>query len=272
MRARGRPPGPGAPARGALWRVATLVALVTLAAGAAFSFPPIAQDPAYHGFADRRRLWSLPNALNVLSNAPFVVIGALGLRRIVGGARRAVWERAALVVLFAGVGLTGVGSAWYHAAPTTASLFWDRLPMTLALMPLLALVLGERVSERSGPWLLAACLAAGIGSVVSWRLGEASGAGDLRFYALVQLVPMLVIPAALALFPHRWIRGRHLLAAVGWYALAKLFEALDAPIFALGGVVSGHTLKHLCAATAAGCLLGVAASWRDRPPAGPVPV
>jgi hypothetical protein len=29
--------------------------------------------------------------------------------------------------------------------------------------------------------------------------------------------------------------------------LAKLFELLDKPIYALGGIVSGHTLKHICA-------------------------
>lgn len=34
------------------------------------------------------------------------------------------------------------------------------------------------------------------------------------------------------------------------YAVAKAFEALDKQIFALGGIVSGHTLKHLTAAVA----------------------
>jgi hypothetical protein len=32
--------------------------------------------------------------------------------------------------------------------------------------------------------------------------------------------------------------------------IAKLLEALDRPIFALGNLVSGHTLKHLAAAAA----------------------
>jgi hypothetical protein len=241
-----------------------LVALAVAAAAAAFAFPPIAQDPAYHDFADRRRIWGVPNTLNVLSNLPFTVVGALGVS-VVFRRNGPAWQRAALLALFGGVGLTGFGSAWYHLAPTTAMLFWDRLPMTIAFMALLALTLGERVSERAGPWLLPLCLAAGVGSVTHWQLGERVGAGDLRLYALVQFFPMLAIPLALALYPRRWIRGADLLVAVGWYALSKSFEALDAPIFALGDVVSGHTLKHLAAAGAAAWLLRVASAWRAAP-------
>lgn len=36
----------------------------------------------------------------------------------------------------------------------------------------------------------------------------------------------------------------------GLYVLAKALEALDRPIFELGHIVSGHTLKHLAAAGA----------------------
>ena len=39
------------------------------------------------------------------------------------------------------------------------------------------------------------------------------------------------------------------------YALAKVAEALDAPIYSLGHIVSGHTIKHLLAALAAWWLL-----------------
>ena len=35
---------------------------------------------------------------------------------------------------------------------------------------------------------------------------------------------------------------------MGFYVLAKAFEALDRQIFQLGHLVSGHTLKHLAAA------------------------
>ena len=87
-----------------------------------------------------------------------------------------------------------------------------------------------------------------------WRLGESAGAGDLRFYGLVQFLPAVLIPLALVLFPAHGLRTSALLGAIGWYAVAKLCEALDRSIFAVGGIASGHTLKHLAAAMAAAWL------------------
>lgn len=250
-------------ARGRGGRAALLAGVAAAVTVVAFTLPPVAQDPAYHAFADGRRILGVPNALDVLSSAPFVVVGVLGARVVARRRGAPRWERAAFLALFVGIALTGLGSAWYHLAPTTTALFWDRLPMTGAFMALLALTLGERLGGRAGAWLLPLCLAAGVASVLQWRVAEAAGAGDLRFYALVQFFPMLGIPLALVLFPRRWIRGSDLLAVVGWYTLAKVFEALDAWIFALGGIASGHTLKHLAAAAAAAWLLRVARSWRD---------
>ena len=43
--------------------------------------PPIAQDPTYHQFADQRTLLGIPNFWNVVSNLPFVLVGAMGLRQ-----------------------------------------------------------------------------------------------------------------------------------------------------------------------------------------------
>ena len=59
--------------------------------------PPIPQDPAFHEFADQRGWIGLPNALNLLSNLPFIVIGALGLVRLAGSdavcPTESVWVR-----------------------------------------------------------------------------------------------------------------------------------------------------------------------------------
>jgi hypothetical protein len=88
-----------------------------------------------------------------------------------------------------------------------------------------------------------------MGSVLQWYSSEARGAGDLRFYAAVQEYSALVLLLAL-LFPKRYTRTSDLAVVVGFYALAKALESLDKPIFALGHLVSGHTLKHLAAAAA----------------------
>ena len=45
-------------------------------------------------------------------------------------------------------------------------------------------------------------------------------------------------------------RSYYWIVAMALYALAKLFEFTDSAIYAVGGVVSGHTLKHLAAAGA----------------------
>jgi hypothetical protein len=52
------------------------------------------------------------------------------------------------------------------------------------------------------------------------------------------------------LLPPRYTRGSDLLAVAGLYVLAKIFESADRPIFSLGHLVSGHTLKHLAAGLA----------------------
>ena len=40
--------------------------------------PPMAQDPAYHDFADQRTLLGIPHMWNVMSNLPFAVLGLAG--------------------------------------------------------------------------------------------------------------------------------------------------------------------------------------------------
>jgi hypothetical protein len=54
----------------------------------------------------------------------------------------------------------------------------------------------------------------------------------------------------LLLLPGRRPAGP-LVAGIGLYAVGKLAEVGDGPVLALGGLVSGHTLKHLLAAAAA---------------------
>jgi hypothetical protein len=226
-----------------------LVGLALMAAVAAAWIPPAAQDPAYHRMADGRMLLGVPNALNVLSNLPFVLVGALGLWGL--GGRRVRFldprERWPYRVFFAGLLLTGLGSAYYHLAPDNARLAWDRLPLAVTLMALFAAIIAERLSVRMGLLLLPLLVALGAGSVLTWYRGELLGNGDLRLYGMVQFYPLLAVPILLFLQP-RYSGGGWLLGAILLYALAKAFEALDAPIFGLGRALSGHTLKHLFAA------------------------
>ena len=228
---------------------------IGVAVGLAF-VPPIRQDQSYHRFADGRAWLGIPNFADVVSNAGFVIAGLAGLwvvaRRGAAASFREPTERGPFAVLFAGQLLTGIGSAYYHWAPSDARLFWDRLPLTVVIMSLLAIVISERISVKAGRTLLVPLLVLGAGSVLHWHLGNAEGQGDLRWYGAVQYSPMVAIPLLLALFPPRYTRTADYAVAVGWYALAKACELLDLRVFRLTGqAVSGHTLKHLFAAVAA---------------------
>src|SRR5208337_888421 len=112
-------------------RVAAIAVLAGVAAVYLFSGPPLPQSLAYHDFADQRTLLGVPHFANVLSNVPFLLLGLYGvaflLRRDSVGPGRpflAGSERWPYLVLFAGIGLTAFGSAWYHLAPSNERLLW----------------------------------------------------------------------------------------------------------------------------------------------------
>ena len=160
---------------------------------------PIAQDPAYHRYADARAAFGIPNVWNVLSNLPLLGVGLAGL--VLLGRLRRDAPRAPYVVMFAGIALTGIGSMYYHLAPDNETLVWDRLPMTIGFAGFFCSVVAELVSRRLANVLLGPLALAGIASVLYWIATERVGAGDLRWYGLAQFLPMLLIPAMLVLFP-----------------------------------------------------------------------
>lgn len=226
-----------------------LLVLVSGSLALALSLAPIPQDLAYHDFADQRAFAGIPNALNVLSNLPFLLVGMLGLRFSLAADTGAV--RMAWIVLFAGIALVAIGSSWYHWHPDNESLVWDRLPMAVGFMGLFAALVSERLQAGWTRWLLMPAVLLGAASVIYWQQTD-----DLRLYAWVQFMPLLVLPALVLLFGSRYANERALLFALLWYLFAKLAEFFDVGIFELTGrIVSGHTLKHLAAALACFCIL-----------------
>jgi len=229
-----------------------LLTLAVVLAIIALLLPPIPQPLAYHNFADQRSWLGIPNFGDVASNLPFAIVGLCGLIFLRKPRPERVndpRERGLYLIMFAALILTAFGSAWYHLAPGNARLVWDRIPIMMVFMALLAEVIAERVSVPAGLWLFPIFEAAGIGSVLVWRAGEVQGHGDLRFYAAVQVYAILVL-LLLLLFPAKYTRGFDFAAVVGFYVLAKILEEADRQVFALGHMISGHTLKHLAAAAA----------------------
>ncbi|KAG6792522.1 hypothetical protein POTOM_001673 [Populus tomentosa] len=187
--------------------------------------PAIPQSQEYHNFADQRDLFfGIPNTLNVVSNFPFLVIGVIGL-----------------VLCVAAVAF---GSGYYHLKPDDDRLVWDRLPMTIAFTSIVAIFILERIDERKGTVSIIPLLLAGVISIAYWRFFD-----DLRPYAVVQFVPCIAIPIMAILLPPMYTHSLYWLWAAGFYLLAKVEEAADKPIYKwTHHIVSGHTLKHLCAA------------------------
>ncbi len=218
-----------------------LLAALLCAAGL---FEPLPQSQAYHLFADTRPWGALPNAADVLSNLAFVLAGLVGLRV---APKSEVGLQGPLNLFSMGLLLTGVGSALYHFAPNDASLVWDRFPLTLAFAGAMGAMaydyLGPSYTHRwKNTWLYL-----GPFSVALWAVAD-----DLRLYLVVQgggfLLGLLWMTAA------RWSPTRAK-TSLPWhwvwagYALAKLAELADPDILAAtGGLVSGHSLKHLLAA------------------------
>jgi hypothetical protein len=200
--------------------------------------PPIPQPQTYHRFADEHTMLGIPNFWNVVSNLPFVMVGALGLYRVRGN-----W---AASTFFLGVFLTGFGSSYYHWAPNDLGLFWDRLPMSIAFMAALAYVIEERIDERIGQMLLWPLILLGIVSLLVWIKTD-----DLRLYAWVQFFPCVVLPLMFWLLAPKYTGTVYWFAAAALYILAKLLEHFDAAVFAATGhLMSGHALKHVAAAGA----------------------
>jgi hypothetical protein len=233
-----------------LFTIVALIAVFTLV-------PKIPQDLNYHYFGDRKQILGIPNFWNVMTNLPFLIVGLMGIWRVTtsrldGGLPQL---RPAYLMFFIGVDLTGLGSGYYHLNPDNGTLVWDRLPMTIAFMALFSAIVGEFLSIEWGRRLLYPLVLIGMASVIYWHWSEQQGLGDLRFYGLVQFLPMLLIPVMLVFCQSRLSGNGYLWGIVGIYVAAKMAEAGDTFIYEHLRFLSGHSFKHLLAAGGAGLFL-----------------
>jgi hypothetical protein len=215
-------------------------------------------------FADTRSWHGLPNAMDVLSNLPFLLMGCWGLYWLnrIDRAHHEALSGFPLAppasdppdntldcawLFFAGLIATAAGSAFYHLAPDAPRLAADRAGMAVAFAGLIGMAVCERVSQRAGwpaAWfvlttgLLSAEIAQETGNVLPWALVQFGGMALVLTLALSRPISGAV--------------GLRLGWVIAAYVLAKAFELADQPIYEVTqGVISGHTLKHLCAALAA---------------------
>ena len=133
---------------------------------------------------------------------------------------------------------------------TFETLFWDRLPMTIAFMSLVSAQLVDRISVRAGLLALVPALLVGVGTVVYWIVTERQGRGNVMPYVVLQAYAVFVLLQLAALHPSRYTHGNAIFVVFACYLLAKVLEHYDRQIFELTGMVSGHTLKHVVAGLA----------------------
>lgn len=247
------------PRGGAALRHLPLGVSIALAAGLLIH-GPIAQLENYHGFADARSWVNLPNAANVLSNLAFAAIGLWGLLRVWPrrgtGAMAQTWP--GHLLFLSALILTALGSAFYHWAPDDHRLVWDRLPIALICAGLLSGTYAELRPASNGRLHATLLSVAAALSVAWWYVGTRDGAGDLRPYLFLQVLPMLLLPLWQWIYRAPRFDRWAVAAALAFYGLARLAELADHGIMTLtGAIMSGHTLKHLLAAAATGAL-----AWR----------
>ena len=252
-------------------RISILIGTLVFALMVIHFITPIPQDPSYHALADLRSCFGIPNFGDVASNIGFAFVGFWGLSNVLGVREGDIFtdriDASPYILFFAGVVSVSVGSVYYHVDPNNAGLFWDRLPMTVAFMAFFTALIADRIHGGIAIlWTMPVLIGLGVLSLVYWNVTEAQGEGDLRYYGLVQFYPIVALPLILWLFPKgRYTTGSHLLWVVFWYALAKALELFDYEVFALlGGLISGHTLKHIAAAISAVVIVRMLSAYRKQ--------
>jgi hypothetical protein len=202
----------------------------------------IRQPQSYHLFADSKAFLGIPNAMNVLTNVLFIIVGLLGLK-VVNLKRQELLNWKSWLWFFLSISLIGPGSAYYHWSPNDFTLIWDRLPMSMGFMAMYVALVSEHINLKLEKFL-SVSLILGIGSVIIWAI-----TGDLRFYFIVQFSSFVTVPLILVLFHSRFTLKRYYVFALAFYALAKWTEVKDGEIYeATNELISGHSLKHILAA------------------------
>ncbi|WOH39064.1 hypothetical protein RI844_07530 [Thalassotalea fonticola] len=212
--------------------------------------PPLAQDQQYHQFADQQTMLSIPNALNVVSNVAFFIVGLIGLIALLNQPNKYCDQNVlpSYQLFFIGLMLTFIGSSYYHLEPNNFTLVFDRLSIAISFMALFTALFGELVSLKLANKMLLPLELLGIAGVIYWGISEHLSYGDMRFYLLTQYLPLILLPIMLIKYKWQYSHQSSCIFILLFYALAKITEVYDQPIMELTNGLSGHTIKHLLSA------------------------
>jgi hypothetical protein len=230
-----------------------IASIMIFAVGTALQFIwPLPQPASYHHFADQRSIGMLCNAADVLSNLVILAAGLLNLRWVMRHASRQPSQFPGMLVVAIGLIFTAFGSAYYHFAPSDATLVWDRLPMTIVFAGILAMLWTSVTGQRVGWVQMAILVIVSVGTIGYWlAFNSLWPYAELQFGGLAVILVMTLIRKVDA--PLAW--GM----VIGFYALAKVFETLDWQIWALTDhLFAGHALKHIASGFAGASVMLIA--------------
>lgn len=257
-----------------LSRRCALVLLAAMAAALAtglLAWGPVPLGAGAFAHADGRAALGLPNVVNVLASLPLFAAGLWGLR----ATRASTWPRQ-LRHAWGAFHCCAMGAALlaaiHHLNPTLAT--W--LPAATAMSAGFAMLAAGALAERVDPRLASTSALAGIGLAVLLAAAWVgwSGAGDVRVFLLIELLPVLLLPAGAFSLHGAHTRPADWVLMLAGYGAARAADLADAPIFAATGWIGGHALMHLllagvtawlayAAARTSGAVVGAGASQRQ---------
>ena len=236
--------------RCALVMLASMTLAVTMGL---MAWGPIELTADSHRYADEPVGLGLFGAANVWVNAAMFAAGAWGWHATRGNRwpleLRMPWQ------LFHACAMVSAGAAaLYHTRPQDTLFVLTHVATASGFVMLTLGLLAERVHPRFGS--LPVCGVVMLGIVLTGSgllLAQAQGGRlDMRPLLLLEIIPVLVIPAGALSLPGRSTAVFDWVVVLALYALSKLFEAGDAFLLQATGWISGHTLMHLALTAAVG--------------------
>lgn len=239
----------------------TLLAM-TLAIGMGMlAWGPVSLPSTAHSYADVRPLAGVANGVNAALCLPMLVVGLCGWRAV----GRSGWPATLQTPwrwCFGCIAVAAGLAALYHLAPNDSRYLAAQSVAAGAFVLLLCGFLAERVDGRFGsPRICTAALGAVTLAAALCAFGAAL---DMRALLLLQLLPVLLIPAGALSLPGSHTRQADWLLMLALYASARVCDLGDASVMRItGGAISGHALMHLCL-TAVAAWLAYRASAASR--------
>jgi len=234
------------------YKYATLITIVIFIMAILILQPPIETPIRYTILADHRSWLAIPNAWNVLSNLPFMLVAIWALYKLFQPSHRTPIifndpkEKFFYLVFFIGIFFVSLSSSYYHWAPNNLALMWDRVPIAIAMTAFLSAIIAERINLHFARFMIWPLLILAVFSVFYWYFTVEQGREDLRLYALVVVFFPIIIPFILWMFKAPYTQVKYLWFTLIAFLIARIFEAYDQAIYIFtAGIVSGHSLKHL---------------------------